>query len=697
MRISCWLLTCALVPTLLAGCGGGGGGGGGGVTFTLAGIDPAVSDDLAGGDTVTITGTNFVTAEVVGVTFGGVAGTNRVVLSETEMTVDTPPAPGGVPQSVTVVVTSTRGGTEQIDDGYTYASSGPDPQSISPTSFTPTGAEDFTITGTSLGPLGGQSTVIFAGIGSVVGGVSANGQTITGRAPVSNGVPPVGPITVTVDTGAATADVPVAVTYPYTPPILVGVPGQTPGSASQPVRLADGFAALCTGGANGTWGDADDDIRIVRGPPNAVQILSVPPRGAGAPVGFLSATDSIPAVLGPDTFCVYTVGAPTGPGVVLVTFARTAPVADVYPFPGIISAAPIAAIGPNRIAFMGAGVDALFGPTAGGNVGDDLMVMDFNLAAAPPLVSIAGGGAGRVPLAGIADATPGAANFTIPFTADGDTVIVMGAGPDALPRNADDTFTSVVISTGATAVRVGAPFLLGRPIPLSATLFSAPGAGPNGTAGSADDTLEVFSFGVGWTPTTHSLGQAISFPGAVVSYARVGNGIAVAVTAPNAVMVYTNPLAGTKTTLPFSGTPLLAPLGNGDLVVFGPGTDLALRTGDDEAFHVDDAAAQSAYSFVPSHFQAVAPLADADRAFAISPGGDGVFQTPDDVFEVYQSRSLGEARSATPLPVSAAMPAALVVGTLAFVPIGPGWGLRQSPGINGLWGDADDLVIIAAY
>ena len=66
---------------------------------------------------------------------------------------------------------------------------------------------------------------------------------------------------------------------------------------------------------------------------------------------------------------------------------------------------------------------------------------------------------------------------------------------------------------------------------------------------------------------------------------------------------------------------------------------------------------QNPFSLVPNHFQAIAPLTDADRAFAISPGGDGVFQTADDVFEVYQSRALGAANSATRLPISA-LPAA---------------------------------------
>lgn len=699
MRNSSRRLIGVLLPVLLiAGCGGGGGGGGS-LGFTVVGITPAVSQDLGGGDTVTITGTNFLTVLVGSVTFGGLPATNRQILSETEMTVQTPPAPGGVPQAVTVVLTSVHGGTQQLVDGYTYAVSGPNPQTIAPVAFTATGAEDFTITGTTLGPLGGQVTVLFQGIGSVTGDVSLDGQTITGRAPVSAGIPPIGALTVTVDTGAATVNVPSTVTYTYAPPVVPGiVPGQTLGNASLPVRFADGFAALCTCGGNGTWGDADDDIRIVRGPPNAIALLSVSPRTApGTPVGFLSATDSIPAVLGPDTFCVYSAGGAGGPGYVVVTLARTAPVADVFPHPGI-NAAPIVALGPNRIGFMTSGLDGLFGPLAGGNAGDDLFVMDFTLALAPPPVIIAGGGAGRVPLAGAADAAAGLANFSLPLTADGDTVIVMGAGPDAIAGNGDDTFTSVMISTGVTHLRIPAPFLFGRPIVISPTLFAAPGAGPNGAFGNLDDTLSVYSLGAGWTNTPHALGRPLNSALAVIPYARIGNGVAVAATAPNSILAYTDPLAGTKTTLQFAGAPLFAPLSSGGLVVFGPGGDLAYRTGDDVAMHLDAAtAAPTSFVGVPNQFQTIAPLTDGDRAFALAPGGDNAFGTNDDFLEVYQSRALAENTNTARLPV-AALPLAQVLGlSVTFVPVGPGWGLIQSPGALGVWGDGNDIVIIVSY
>jgi len=693
---SLWRRLGAFVPILLLASCGGNGSSSGTVQWSVTGVMPAVSNDLNGGDIVTITGTNFITAGVSNVTFDGTPGTDRQVLSETSLTVRTPPAPGGVPGSVIVTVISLYGGQKQLIGAYTYADSTPAPQTITPTVFTPTGAENFTISGSSLGPLGGTVTVRFQAIGSVSATVSLDGTSIVGRAPVSMGVPVTGPITVTVDTGAATASVPTTVTYPYTPPggILLPAPSQTPGNASQPVRLADGFAVLCTAGPNGTWGNADDDIIIVQGPPAAAVVTVVPMRSPPAPpatsVGFLSSANSIPAVVGPDTFCVFTSAG--GGGIVVVTQARTAPVADMIPYPGI-NAAPIAAVRPNRIAFMDFGADGLFG-AGPGNTGDDLIVADLNLAGATAALMFPL--AARV-TAGIADLTAGPANFSIPLSANGDTVIAMGAGPDGVAGNADDTFFARIISTGTSSGMLPAPFLLGRPIPISPTLCAAPGAGANGTFGNGDDTLVAFAYSGAWSSTPWMVGQGVNAATAVVPYARIGNGIAIAVTGPTAIKVFTDPAAGTSTTLPFTGTPLLGSLGNGGLVAFGPGTDLTPMTGaDDQSLHLDAAAtlAQS-FSLIPNIPQTVAPLTDADRAFAVSPGPDGAFGTPDDTLEIYQSRALLQLISASQLPLN--HPTAPVTGNLPFVPIGPGWGLVQSPGPNGIFGNSDDQLLLASY
>jgi hypothetical protein len=102
------------------------------------------------------------------------------------------------------------------------------------------------------------------------------------------------------------------------------------------------------------------------------------------------------------------------------------------------------------------------------------------------------------------------------------------------------------------------------------------------------------------------------------------------------------------------------------------------------------------FSLIPNLLQNVAPLSDADRVFAVSPGPDGAFQTLDDTLEVRQTRSLGQVRTTSQLPISA-QPVARVTGNLPFVPVGPGWGLLQSPGTNAVFGDADDQMILATY
>jgi len=402
-------------------------------------------------------------------------------------------------------------------------------------------------------------------------------------------------------------------------------------------------------------------------------------------------------VLGPDTFCVYSVGA-VGPGVWLVTNARTAPVADFIPYPGI-NAAPLAAIGPARIAFMAAGPDLVFGPVTGAplpaNQGDDLVIMDFNLGVTPPIALPPV----RVPGIVADISTTGPGNFTIPFSPDGDTVFVMDTGPDNVRWNADDAILAHTVSTATSSTPFNAPFLLGRPIAFSTSLVVAAGVGANGLAGGGDDTLEVLTYtGGAWTRTPYLLGQTVAAATALNTYARVGNGIVVALTAPNALRLYTNPAAGTATTLPFFGTPLLAPFGNGALMAFGPGPNLVPTTGnDDEALHINTTITSiDPFSIIPNLLQNLVPLSDGDRMFAVSPGPDGAFLTADDTLEIYQSAALGQARSVTQLPL-AVMPVAPVNGAQPFVPIGPGWGLMQSAGLNGAFGNIDDQLVLIRY
>ena len=81
---------------------------------TIALINPNTGA-AAGGDTVTITGTNL--SGVTQVDFDATPGTNLTIVSDTELTVDTPAGAAG---PVDVVLTY-GGGTVTETDGFTYA------------------------------------------------------------------------------------------------------------------------------------------------------------------------------------------------------------------------------------------------------------------------------------------------------------------------------------------------------------------------------------------------------------------------------------------------------------------------------------------------------------------------------------------------------------------------------------------------
>ncbi|MGW9075700.1 IPT/TIG domain-containing protein [Streptomyces kronopolitis] len=82
---------------------------------TIGTLNPD-SGVVTGGTVVTVTGTNLSTTQSV--TFGGVAAPFSVI-SDTSLSVVTPPAPGGTPGAVDVAVTTT-GGTATDAAAFTY-------------------------------------------------------------------------------------------------------------------------------------------------------------------------------------------------------------------------------------------------------------------------------------------------------------------------------------------------------------------------------------------------------------------------------------------------------------------------------------------------------------------------------------------------------------------------------------------------
>jgi len=124
---------------------------------TFTSITPN-SGPTAGGTTVTIAGTNFVSGGSFGVTIGGSPATSVVRTSSTQITAVTPAGTGGAKD---VVITNNDGQTATGANAYTY---------VSPPTFT-------SITPNS-GPTAGGTTVTIAGTNFVSGG--SFGVTIGG-------------------------------------------------------------------------------------------------------------------------------------------------------------------------------------------------------------------------------------------------------------------------------------------------------------------------------------------------------------------------------------------------------------------------------------------------------------------------------------------------------------------------------------
>lgn len=670
-----WLFAC-----LLTACGGGGGTALSS-TFRLTGLAPD-SSGLAGGLVVQIQGENFLDVTFSEVTFGTLPVASMRVLDDQTIEVVTPPAPGGLPQTVDVRVVTVDAGAKVLQDAFTYTAQGPPlAASINPVLFTPSGAEDFTITGTDLGlPGSSQVQVVFQGVGSVIGSVSFDGKTVTGRAPLSSGSPPPGSITVTVvRTAGQTADVPTQVTYGWGTPVWRPSPGQNAGGASQPVRYDDGHALLCIAGVDGLWRTADDDVILVQGPPNAPNVaqLLVPP---GQSIGYLDPQNSIPAVLANGKVVLYSVG-PDGLPVtaddrIVQITDPLAPLLQVltYNF-GYLNTVPLAAIPGSRFAFGTAGANTILG-----DADDMLTVVDLSAPAIP----------GRQAIVGALD-TGGPTSISFPRSADGTTIVMGIAGANGIPRDADDQIlflTSPLLSV----LSQPAPFLVGEILLLG---NSAAAAVARPLPATSNDRLEVWSSnGVTLTRTSRQLGVPLNL-GAPRPAVRLGaSGVAVA--AGVGLYLFTNAASGNATPVTLPGLPLLVGLSSLEALVYTPGSDLIPGLAPDLAQRIDAAAARTDFTTVIPWQQGGAPSGDAYRGFGIEAGPDGTYATGDERLAVQVTRAIGAARDGVLLPLGLGQPTPMT-GTRPLVPVGPSWGVVQSSGPDGAFGTGDDIVVFVRF
>lgn len=170
---------------------------------TVTGINPA-SGPAAGGTPVTITGTDFAPGSTV--SFGGGPPVTPASVSDTSLTVVSPPGAG----TVDVTVTGSGGSSAIVPgDRFTYVPA-PTVTAISPTFGPPTGGTTVTITGTGFTP---GTSVLFGGVD-----LSATVSSSTAMTVVSP--PGTGAVNLLVITGGGTsASGPADLfTYSTTPP-----------------------------------------------------------------------------------------------------------------------------------------------------------------------------------------------------------------------------------------------------------------------------------------------------------------------------------------------------------------------------------------------------------------------------------------------------------------------------------------------
>jgi hypothetical protein len=160
---------------------------------TVTGVSPSTGS-AAGGETVTITGTGFTTAN--GVFFGGVEATSFTVNGDGSITATVPAA--GADGTVNVTITN-FGGTSPTSaaDQFTYADAAPSVTSVSPNTGAAAGGETVTISGTGFTTAKG---VYFGGVAAASFTVNSDGS-ITAVTPAGTA----GTVDVTVSAAGGTS------------------------------------------------------------------------------------------------------------------------------------------------------------------------------------------------------------------------------------------------------------------------------------------------------------------------------------------------------------------------------------------------------------------------------------------------------------------------------------------------------------
>ena len=239
-------------------------------------VSPA-SGPVAGGTSVTITGTNLTGATAV--KFGGSAASGFVVNSATQITATAPAGSGTVDITITTI-----GGTSATSaaDRFTYVG-GPAVSGVTPASGPASGGTSVTLTGTNLA---GATAVKFGGT-AASGFVVSSTTQITATAPAGSGTVD---ITVTTIGGTSTTSAADRFAYVAAPAVSAVSPASGPATGGTHVTLTGtGFSGATAVSFGGT---AASSFTVN----SATQISATAPAGSGtvdvrvAGVGGTSAT-----------------------------------------------------------------------------------------------------------------------------------------------------------------------------------------------------------------------------------------------------------------------------------------------------------------------------------------------------------------------------------------------------------------------
>jgi trimeric autotransporter adhesin len=188
----------------------------GGMTAPIVtGINPA-RGAAGGGDTVTVTGTGFTGARSV--LFGSVAGTNLTVVSDTQLTVTSPPPNASGTVDVTVTTPAGTSATSAADQfTYAAAAAAATVTGINPARGAAGGGDTVTVTGT--GFTGARSVLFGSVAGTNLTVVSDTQLTVTSPPPNASGT-----VDVTVTTPAGTSATSAADQFTYGAGAVKGQP-----------------------------------------------------------------------------------------------------------------------------------------------------------------------------------------------------------------------------------------------------------------------------------------------------------------------------------------------------------------------------------------------------------------------------------------------------------------------------------------